>query len=152
MKQEVTRLGLAGAVTLTGYVNDRNTVLNAMREADVFLFCHKTPESPRCLVEALASGCPIVGYKSGYPQEITEQHGGGLFVPTGNHEALARLLVSLSSDRDTLSALIKAAALSGRQFERDAAMERRINLIRENIAPRERLPWKYHAVYGRYGR
>ena len=49
----------------------------------VLVFCHTTPESPRNLVEALISGCPIVGYHSDFAAELVGD-GGGAFVTTGD--------------------------------------------------------------------
>ena len=42
-------------VALPGFIRDRSAILKVLREAQVFVFCHKTPESPRNLIEALVS-------------------------------------------------------------------------------------------------
>ena len=77
MRAMAENLGMTDYVHFSGYVSDREQVLQTLRNSDIFLFCHKTPESPRCLVEALASGCPLIGYGSAYPKEIVAQRGGG---------------------------------------------------------------------------
>jgi hypothetical protein len=51
-------------------------LLAELRRAHVFVFTHVTPESPRCLLEALVSGSPIVGYKSAFAEEVTTGRGG----------------------------------------------------------------------------
>jgi glycosyltransferase involved in cell wall biosynthesis len=135
MKEQVKALNIEAFVKLPGYVENRTEILQALRRADLFLFCHKTPESPRCLVEALASGCPLVGYESGYPKELVAECGGGEFVNLSDWRALANLVKKLNDDRAALGKLIRSAAASGRLYERDATMRYRINLIKQHLRP-----------------
>ena len=58
MRDEVGRLGLGDVIELTGFVADRDLVIQRLRESDVMLFAHIEPESPRVLIEALMSACP----------------------------------------------------------------------------------------------
>lgn len=85
--------------------------------------------------EALASGCPIVGYGSAYPKELVEPHCGGLFVPVGDWKGLARMVKDLAKNPEALGELIKNASRSGRLYDRDTALQRRINLIKEYLRP-----------------
>jgi colanic acid/amylovoran biosynthesis glycosyltransferase len=54
---------------------DHGKAISVIREADIMLFCHKLPESPRCLIESLMSGTPIVGYDSHFPRNLIATHG-----------------------------------------------------------------------------
>ena len=72
MQERVARSGLTDQVVLHGFEGNRAVLLRAMRESDLLLFCHKTPESPRCLIEALVSGCPLVGYETAYPKGLVD--------------------------------------------------------------------------------
>ena len=132
-RAEAQTYGLQAHVKFPGHVADRDAVLRAMQESDLFLFCHQTPESPRCLVEALASGCPLVGYGGAYARELVEQEGGGQFVDVGDWRGLADLLTFLARDRGKIHDLILSAAASGRLYDRDRAMQRRIDLIKESV-------------------
>ena len=58
--------GLGDVVSLPGFVSSRAKVMEFLRGIHVLVFCHRTPESPRCLVEALMSGTGILGYESDY--------------------------------------------------------------------------------------
>jgi glycosyltransferase involved in cell wall biosynthesis len=129
MRAMAAELGVADYVQFQGYVGRRDDILETLRSADMFLFCHKTPESPRCLVEALVSGCPLVGYGSAYPRDLVAEHGGGDFVEIGDCQGLVEKVKRLNDNRQKIRALIKAAGDSGRLFERDATMQRRIDLI-----------------------
>lgn len=128
---------LAGRVALRGFVSDRGQLLAALRQADILLFCHLTPESPRVLIEALASGCPLVGYESAYPADLIAGHGGGVLTPIGKPRALADAVAALAEDRARLSNLIGRAAHDGAQFDDQSVFAHRSMLIRTHL-PRAR--------------
>jgi glycosyltransferase involved in cell wall biosynthesis len=121
---------ISSNVNFPGYISNHFEILRALRDSDIFLFCHKTPESPRCLVESLASGCPLVGYGSSYPRDIVSHLGGGSFVEIGDREGLTELVAGLAANRGRLKDLVRQASASGRLYERDATMRRRIDLIK----------------------
>ena len=130
MKAEVDRLGLGEQITLPGFVRDRTAILKALREAHLFVFCHKTPESPRNLIEALVSGTPIIGYNSPFPQDLISANGGGLLSPKDDVKALVASLVGLAGDRKRLSNLIGQAALDGSAFNDVEVFRHRSEVIR----------------------
>ena len=132
-KALVGELGLEQAVTLAGYVSDRKRILQTMRESDLFVFCHKTQESPRCLIEALVSGAPLVGYAGAYPQDLISGNGGGALSPQHDVDALARRIVELNADRPRLAALTRAAARDGLRFDEEKLYRDRANLIKSQI-------------------
>ncbi|MBR8836291.1 MAG: glycosyltransferase [Stigonema ocellatum SAG 48.90 = DSM 106950] len=134
MKSLTEELGIADRVHLVGFVDDRSQILQTMRKHHIFLFCHKTPESPRCLVESLVSGCPIVGYSTSYSQGLVSEHGGGAFVPMNDEQKLAELIVELNSDRVKLGELIQKAALSGQPFDEQTVFQHRGDLIKQYLA------------------
>lgn len=141
MKARIAAAGLAHQVTLHGFESDRTVLLRAMRESDVLLFCHKTPESPRCLIEALVSGCPLVGYETAYPKGLVEERGGGLFAPQDDVAALSGRLVALHRDRPLLARLVRAAAASGQLYNEDAVYAHRAALMKRagrTLTP----PWR----------
>lgn len=133
MKAQVAHMGLDDHVRLPGFVRDRAAILAALRHAQVFVFCHKTPESPRNLIEALVSGTPIVGYDSPFPQDLIASHGGGLLTPMNDVEALASVLTSLAGDRRRLAGLFGQAALDGEPFNDVAVFKHRSEVIRAHL-------------------
>jgi len=128
---------LKGRVTLPGFVTDRGALLSALRGAHLLMFCHLTPESPRVLIEALASGTPLVGYGSAFPADLIAGHGGGTLVPVGERAALAGAVAELDRDRAALAALIDRAALDGAGFDGPSVFAHRADLIRTHL-PRAR--------------
>jgi len=130
MKEAAQERGLADRVSFRGFIGDRKAVLEEMRRSHIFLFCHKVPESPRCLVEALVSGCPIVGFECDYASELVREQGGGEFVPVGDSKALASSIARLVRDRKRLADLITSAAQTGRKFDEESVYRHRADTIK----------------------
>ena len=122
-------LGIEDKVVFPGSVG-RNEIMAALKQTDIFLFCHKTGESPRCLGEALAAACVLVGYGTAYPRELVATCGGGEFADMDDWKGLVEIIVALDKDRRKLSRLAAAAAASGGLLDRDIAMQKRIDLIK----------------------
>lgn len=136
MRARVAGSALAPVVELPGFEGDRDILLARMRDSDLMLFCHKTPESPRCLIEALVSGCPIVGYESAYPRGLVAARGGGLFAPQDDPAALAGRIGALDRDREAFGRLIAEAAASGELYNEDDVYAHRAGLMkRADTAP-----------------
>jgi len=133
MKLEAEKLGIKSIVSFPGTVA-RSEIMSALKQTDIFLFCHKMAESPRCLGEALASGCALVGYRTEYPRELVATKGGGEFADLDDWQALAEKISCLDENRTKLSRLIQAAASSGRLLDRDVAMQSRIDLIKTYLS------------------
>ncbi len=133
MKAEIARAGLDGHVRLPGFVRDRAAILAALRHAHAFVFCHKTPESPRNLIEALVSGTPIVGYDSPFPRDLIATHGGGMLTPMNDVAALASVLTGLAGERHRLASLFGQAALDGAPFNDVAVFRHRSEVIRAHL-------------------
>lgn len=133
MRARVADLGLAHRVSLPGFLRDRQAILAALRQAQVFVFCHKTPESPRNLIESLVSGTPIVGYGSAFPQELIAAHGGGILTPPDDVAALAGVLQQLASDRPRLARLFGQAAQDGAPFNDVAVFRHRSDIIKQHL-------------------
>ena len=128
MRERVTRSGLANVVALPGFEGDRDTLLRLLRESDVLMFCHKTPESARCLVESLVSGTPIIGYETAYPKGLVERRGGGVFTPD-QAASLADAIAALDRDRERLAALMGNAASSGEFYTEASVYAHRAKLM-----------------------
>lgn len=130
MRARVAAKGMSALVDLPGFEGDREVLLRRMRESDVLLFCHKTPESARCVIEALVSGCPIVGYETAYPRGLVELRGGGAFAAPGDVSALTERVAALHHDRAALARLFTDAAASGRLYDEDTVYAHRAALMK----------------------
>ncbi len=65
--------------------------------ADLFVFPSATDTFGNVLLEAMASGVPVIGADAGPTREILA-HGGGITVPRGDPEALAAAIETLAAD------------------------------------------------------
>lgn len=130
MRKRVSDLRLSDVIDLPGFVGDRKQLLEAVRTAHAMVFCHKTPESPRVLIEALVSGTPLVGYDSSFPRDLIATHGGGRLVPLDNVGALGATITMLAADRTALADLAERAWHDGEPYNDEAVFAHRAHLIR----------------------
>jgi len=133
MKAMIDKLGLNSSIELLGFERNRDKLLQRIRESHIMLFTHVTPESPRCLIESLACGTPIIGYRSKYGDNIVKDFGGGMFVPMNDWFQLGELLVTLWKDRQCLSRLIEEAGKNGTRFDDQAVFYERSELIKRHL-------------------
>lgn len=134
VRARVKALGLADRISVPGFLDNRADVLEELRRAQVFMFCHNTPESPRCLIEALISGAVLVGYDGAYPQDLTAGQGSGVFVPIGDVGGLAAQVTELAADRDRLADLIGRAVQDGAPFDDVTVFRHRSDLIKKYLS------------------
>ena len=106
-------------------------MIGALSAHDVFVFCHKTPESPRCLIEALICGLPIVGYDSAYPRDLISENGGGLLTPRDDPNTLADTLHTFLQNRHHVADLAEAARLDGMRFSPEQIFRHRSDLMKQ---------------------
>ena len=105
VRQTLERAGLAGEFAYHGAV-DRTGKLEFLRSLDV-LSVPATYDEPKgvFLLEAMATGLPVVQPRRGAFTEVVEKTGGGLLVAPDDPEALAEGLHKLWQDRDLQTAL-----------------------------------------------
>jgi ABC-type lipoprotein export system ATPase subunit/glycosyltransferase involved in cell wall biosynthesis len=98
LENRVAKAGMAHAVEYVGEV-DRERKLDLLDSIDVLSVPTIYPESKGIYVlEAMASGVPVVQPAHGSFPELMEMTGGGVLVPPGDAEALADALAELLRD------------------------------------------------------
>ncbi|WP_342069649.1 glycosyltransferase [Yoonia algicola] len=123
--------GLMDRVTLHGFVDDPVQVTARLQAAHIFLFCHTTPESPRCLIESLIAGTPIIGYDGSYAADLISNAGGGQLVPVGDIDALGKCLIQLATERGQLETLTRCAREDGKPFDDETVFAHRSEVIKQ---------------------
>lgn len=94
--QELRRsLGLEDKVVMAG---KQSNIRQWMRAMDVFVHASEKEPFGIVVVEALASGVPVVASRPGGPEEIIHDGVNGLLVPSGNADALASALCRLAAN------------------------------------------------------
>lgn len=106
LHSECNRLGLDDQATFLGQRSDIPDLLACL---DVFVLSSSTEGMSIALLEAMATGCPIVVTAVGGNTELIEQEITGLVVPPDDETALCRAIARLVNDR-VLAARLGAAA------------------------------------------
>jgi glycosyltransferase involved in cell wall biosynthesis len=125
LKARADEVGLAGRVRFLG-ARTHQEVAAAYLDADVFVQASVVLANgdrdgiPNSLLEAMASGLPVVATRVGGIPEVVVDGESGLLATPGKPEALARLLMFLAADRVTRQQLGRGArARVVEHFDRD---------------------------------
>ena len=128
LSRKINSNGLASKVLFTGFIDD---VPNAMASMDLYVLPSHREGMPRTIIEAMASGKPVVATNiRGCREEVVDGVTGHL-VPVNDPTALAEAITKIISSPDL--ALEMGAA--GRQraidhFDEDAVIDREIEVYR----------------------
>ncbi len=133
VKQQITTSDLSQYITLPGFIENRADIAELLESVDMFVFTHITPESPRCLIESLQFGVPIIGYESAYARDLISKHGGGILVPRHDIEALAKVIINLGKNKHLISQLKVKALKDGERFSSRAVFLERSELIKQYL-------------------
>jgi len=106
LKTRIAAPDLAGHVVLTGARHDVAACLDAM---DVAIHASNREPFGRVLLEAMATGRPVIAPREGGPVEIVADGETGLLVPPRDPDALARAIVTLLHDAPRRTAMGWAA-------------------------------------------
>ncbi len=90
LEQEVSRLGLAEAVSFCGWRRDIGAVYG---DLDVVVNSSRNEGTPVALIEALAAARPVVATRVGGTPDLLGEGARGLLVPPGEPEALAAAIL-----------------------------------------------------------
>lgn len=96
---------LPGAVDFLGLRDDIATLLP---QADMFVFCSESEGTPNVILEAMASGLPVITTPAGDAADVVGRAGSGYVVPFADVEATAGAMVGLARSPGLRSRLGKA--------------------------------------------
>lgn len=89
--------GLEGRVTFTGWMPNREGVVEAMKSARMFVMNSTSEGGPRVLLEAMGAGLPVIATKVGIAPDVIVEGKNGLF-SDGTAEDLAGKISFLLND------------------------------------------------------
>lgn len=101
-------IGVAKQVHFMGFRDDR---LDFLRGFDALVLPSSLEGIPRCLMEAMAAGVPIVGTRIPGILDLIAEHQTGLAFDVGDAKALAQCLQQLATDRAFADRLAGTARL-----------------------------------------
>jgi glycosyltransferase involved in cell wall biosynthesis len=102
----VKELGIGDRVTFTGYREDRMAFLKGF---DVFVLPSRSEGIPRCLMEAMAAGVPIVASDIPGCRNLVDGSSTGLLFPVGDERALRERVVELSESPERRDSIVEGA-------------------------------------------
>src|SRR6267143_1226212 len=112
LEQQAKNLGVAGQAHFLGLRADIPDVLGAM---DVFVLSSDYEGNPLSVMEAMASGLPIVSTAVGGVPNLIESGKEGLIVQPGDVQGLSNAMASLLRNREARQSLGMAAARRARK-------------------------------------
>jgi glycosyltransferase involved in cell wall biosynthesis len=101
-------IGEGNSLHLLGYRDDMPELMNA---ADVLVHPAKQEPLGRVLLEAAASGLPIIATDVGGTREILRDRESAILVPPGDPQALADAILEMANDAELRSRLAETARL-----------------------------------------
>jgi glycosyltransferase involved in cell wall biosynthesis len=134
LEAQAKNLGLARQVHFLGLRTDVPDVLGAM---DVFVLSSDYEGNPLSIMEAMASGLPIVSTAVGGVPDLFESGKEGLLVQPRNALGLAKSMVSLLRDREARQSLGTAAARRAREKFDVSTMVQAYETLYESLAGQE---------------
>jgi glycosyltransferase involved in cell wall biosynthesis len=102
----VAELGLSRRVTFTGYREDRMAFLKGF---DVFVLPSRSEGIPRCLMESMAAGIPVVASDIPGCRNLIDGSSTGLLFPAGDEVALQSRISELADSAERRSSIIDRA-------------------------------------------
>jgi len=97
LKQRVDALGLGGVIRFVGYVA-QSELPPWYRAADVFVLSSDFDNSPNVVLEAMASGLPVVATSVGGVADLVDTPSGGSLVARGDAASMGTEIIRLVSD------------------------------------------------------
>jgi glycosyltransferase involved in cell wall biosynthesis len=125
---EVAKRGLGAVVSLPG---TRSDVPQFYAGLDQFWLTSDYEGTPNVVLEALASGLPVVATRVGGTPEVIDEGATGLLVDAGDAVGVASAALSLARDPARSSEMGRAAAASARDRFSIAAMVRATEAVYE---------------------
>jgi glycosyltransferase involved in cell wall biosynthesis len=130
LQAEAERAGVADSIELTGYVPFGPQLFEQYRSAHVFVHVALTEGVPQVLLEAFATGTPVVATDVGGVAAATAGGEAALLVPARNGEALRDAVATLVRDADRRERIVAR----GRELVGQVSLEREAERVARFVA------------------
>jgi len=132
LERLIRELGLSQRVHLAGRVDETSRLLS---DLDLFVSASRSEGFGLAIIEAMASGVPVVATRSAGAREIIEDGETGRLVPIGDAHALAEAILCLLDDREERERLRQRALETVRQqFSLERMVEETERVYRRALA------------------
>jgi glycosyltransferase involved in cell wall biosynthesis len=123
LKTLIKELGLENYVILLGL---RENIIELMKASDLFVMSSSYEGLSIAMIEAMASGLPIISSDIRGVKDCIRHNQNGLIFPVGDHKTLADCIIKLSKDSKLRVGLSHAARKS---FEAEYDMRKNIQIL-----------------------
>jgi glycosyltransferase involved in cell wall biosynthesis len=124
VRERVAALGLSDRVQLLGYVRFGPELLELYRRAGVFVHVALTEGVPQAVIEALATGTPVVATDVGGVRAFLEDGAAGVIVPPRDRDAVVDAVLRLVDDDARREQLVTRGLAVARAAAGDVEAER----------------------------
>jgi glycosyltransferase involved in cell wall biosynthesis len=97
IEKQVRNLNLEESII---FVGESNKVSNYLMKGDIYILSSLYEGLPVSLLEAMASGLPIIATDVGGVSDIVEDRVNGILVPSGDTKALSKAIITLAKDKE----------------------------------------------------
>jgi len=132
----ISDFNLSGHVRLMGWCS-KEEVREALKKATMFVFPSRHEGFGIALVEAMATGCPIVATKTGGIPEVVGDTDARL-VPPASETALAEALIDALNDKEWQRNARSASAKRAAEFDWDSSIDKYEECLRTEEKAEER--------------
>ena len=119
------------------FLGVRNDIPDLLKKSDIYVMASEWEGLSISLIEALASGIPIVATDAGSNSEIVENNVSGLIVPIKDPETLAKSLYNLIIDDQMRKKFSKEATIKAQQFTIEECAKKHIEMYKEVLSYRK---------------
>lgn len=134
----IEKNNLDDEVEITGFVS-RDQVKHHLLQMKVFVQCSKHEGLPNALLEACATGVPIVATSVDGMKDILEDGISALLSPSDNREALCKNIAAVLTNPDLAQKLSRGALNVAKQLGPDQEKKNWINLYSQILEVSDRL-------------
>jgi glycosyltransferase involved in cell wall biosynthesis len=110
LHQIAAELGLSSEALR--FLGPREDIADLLRQSTMFVFCSESEGSPNVVLEAMATGIPVITTPAGDAADVVESAGAGLVVPFGDVNAVANSMVQLARSAE----LRRTFGAAGRRY------------------------------------
>jgi glycosyltransferase involved in cell wall biosynthesis len=130
LSRQVKGLNITNSVFMAGELS-KERVAQLMATADVFALPSKMESFGLALLEASATGVPVVCSNAGGVPEVFQDGFNALLYPPGDDIAMAKAIIRLLQDRKLAKTISANAVATSRRFTWEIAAERTLRVYEE---------------------
>lgn len=128
-----SRLGIEDQVIFSGYVSDRQQLLDLYLQSDILLVASYSEGFPRVIYEGLSQSLPVIATRVGGVANLLEDGRTALLVDPDDPDGLAEAVVRLAQDASLRQQIIQAGRDLAYDIVSDDPVEKAVRLFEREL-------------------